>query len=50
MSIKVFELEDGRQYLVPARELINAIGMEPLFGHHSGKKSNTHWLCFMKGV
>ena len=35
---------------VPTRELINAIGMEPLFGHKSGKKSNTHWLAFMKGV
>ena len=30
------------------REVIDAIGVEPLFGHHSGKKSNTHWLCFMK--
>lgn len=32
------------------REVIDAIGIEPLFGHHSGKKSNTHWLAFMKGV
>lgn len=32
------------------REVIEAIGCEPLFGHHSGKKSNTHWLCFMKGL
>lgn len=31
-------------------EVIDAIGIRPLFGHHSGKKSNTHWLCFMKGV
>jgi ubiquinone/menaquinone biosynthesis C-methylase UbiE len=30
------------------RELINAIGKEPLFGHRSGKKINTHWMCFMK--
>lgn len=30
------------------REVINAIGREPLFGHHSGKKSLTHWLAFMK--
>lgn len=30
------------------RELINAIGQEPLFGHRSGKKMNTHWMCFMK--
>lgn len=30
------------------REVINAIGQEPLFGHRSGKKMNTHWMCFMK--
>ena len=33
---------------IPTREIINACGYEPLFGHRSGKKANTHWLCFMK--
>ena len=33
---------------VSTREVINAIGHEPLFGHRSGKKMNTHWMCFMK--
>ena len=33
---------------IPTREIIKAIGMEPLFGHRSGKQSKTHWLCFMK--
>ena len=33
---------------IPTRDVINAIGVEPLFGHRSGKKMNTHWLCFMK--
>ena len=33
---------------VSTREVINAIGIEPLFGHRSGKKMNTHWMCFMK--
>lgn len=33
---------------VSTREIINVIGQEPLFGHRSGKKMNTHWLCFMK--
>jgi len=33
---------------IPTREIINVIGEEPLFGHRSGKKMNTHWLCFMK--
>ena len=29
-------------------EIIKACGYEPLFGHRSGKKSNTHWMTFMK--
>ena len=33
---------------VSTREIINVIGQEPLFGHRSGKKMNTHWMCFMK--
>jgi SAM-dependent methyltransferase len=33
---------------IPTREIINIIGQEPLFGHKSGKKMNTNWLCFMK--
>ena len=33
---------------IPTREIINAIGVEPLFGHRSGKAMKTHWLCFMK--
>lgn len=32
----------------PTAEIIKALGHEPLFGHHSGKKMNTNWLCFMK--
>lgn len=33
---------------VSTHEILNTIGQEPLFGHRSGKKMNTHWLCFMK--
>ena len=33
---------------IPTPEIIKAIGHQPLFGHHSGKKMNTNWLCFMK--
>ena len=36
------------EYDVPAAEVWKAIGQKPLFGHHSGKKSNTFWGCFMK--
>lgn len=33
---------------ISTRDVINAIGEEPLFGHRSGKKMNTHWMCYMK--
>ena len=33
---------------IPTREIIKAIGVEPLYGHRSGKKSQTHWLAFIK--
>lgn len=33
---------------IPAAEVWKAIGEKPLFGHHSGKKSQTFWACFMK--
>lgn len=36
------------EYNIPAAEVWKAIGEKPLFGHHSGKKSQTFWGCFMK--
>ncbi len=33
---------------ISTRDVINAIGKEPLFGHRSGKQMKTHWLVFMK--
>lgn len=33
---------------VSTRDIIKVIGQEPLFGHRSGKKMNTHWITFMK--
>lgn len=33
---------------IPAGDVWAAIGERPLFGHHSGKKSQTFWGCFMK--
>lgn len=32
----------------PAAKVWAAIGQNPLFGHHSGKKMGTFWGCFMK--
>lgn len=33
---------------ISLREVLKILGVKPLFGHKSGKKSKTHWLCFMK--
>ena len=44
-GVLIFKWAETR---IPTRDIINAIGTEPLFGHRSGKKSNTHWMCFMK--
>lgn len=35
---------------IPLRDVLKAIGQEPLFGNRSGKHDKTHWLCFMKGI
>lgn len=36
------------EYQVPTKDVIKAIGQEPLFGHISGRASKTHWMTFMK--
>jgi len=33
---------------ITTRKVIDAIGVEPLFGNRSGKAANTHWMVFMK--
>lgn len=33
---------------VPTSKIIKILGAQPLFGHASGKRMNTHWMCFMK--
>lgn len=35
---------------IPTPKIIKVLGQQPLFGHKSGKKMNTNWLCFMKEV
>jgi SAM-dependent methyltransferase len=32
----------------PLCEIIALTDEKPLFGHQSGKRMNTHWVCFMK--
>ena len=33
---------------IKTREILRLTDKKPLFGHLSGKRSNTHWICFMK--
>lgn len=33
---------------IKVREILALCEEEPLFGHPSGKRCNTHWFCFMK--
>lgn len=33
---------------ITVKRILEIFGQQPLFGHKSGKNSQTHWLCFMK--
>lgn len=32
----------------PVKEILALTEEKPLYGHRSGKKMNTHWICFIK--
>ena len=32
----------------PIKEILELTDYKPLYGHKSGKKMNTHWVCFIK--
>ena len=32
----------------PIKEVLELTDQKPLYGHKSGKKMNTHWVCFIK--
>lgn len=34
---------------IKVSEILKLTPEKPIIGHKSGKRSNTHWLCFMKG-
>ncbi|MCM1168807.1 MAG: class I SAM-dependent methyltransferase [Bacteroides sp.] len=36
------------EYDVKVSEILKLTDQKPIFGHISGKRSNTHWICFMK--
>ncbi|MGN1216732.1 MAG: SAM-dependent methyltransferase [Phocaeicola sp.] len=34
---------------ITVSEILKLTDQKPVFGHRSGKRNNTHWICFMKG-
>lgn len=35
---------------IPLREILLLTDQKPLYGHRSGKKAETHWIAFIKGI
>ena len=35
---------------IPVSHIIEIFGVNPLFGHKSGKNSKTQWMCFLKSA
>lgn len=35
---------------ISVKEVIEVFEEKPLFGHISGRRSKTHWICYMKGL
>ena len=33
---------------IKTREILELTEVKPLFGHPSGKRADTHWICFLK--
>jgi 23S rRNA G2069 N7-methylase RlmK/C1962 C5-methylase RlmI len=33
---------------IPLREILQLTNHKPLYGHRSGKRMQTHWVCFIK--
>ncbi len=44
-GILIFKWSQGS---LSVSTVLSVIGVEPLFGHNSDKKTHTHWMCFMK--
>ena len=36
------------EYQIPVSEVLACTDVKPLFGHRSGRASQTHWIAFLK--
>jgi len=46
-GILIFKWNESQ---ITVSKILEVIGHQPLFGHQSGKRSNTHWMSFMKNI
>lgn len=44
-GILIFKWSESDKKL---KEILDIFPVQPLFGHTTGSRSQTHWLCFMK--
>ncbi|MFA4833596.1 MAG: hypothetical protein WC619_01965 [Patescibacteria group bacterium] len=44
-GILIFKWNEREKKLA---EILKLFPVKPLFGHNTGSRSQTHWLCFMK--
>lgn len=35
---------------IPVKQILELTSNKPILGHKSGRRANTHWLCFIKEV
>lgn len=35
---------------IPVKDILALTDQKPVVGHRSGKRSNTHWICFLKEI
>lgn len=36
------------EFEIPVKKVIEAVGLEPMYGNRSGKQGKTHWMAFIK--
>ena len=47
-GVLIFKWGDNDSRSPPLSKVLELFEQQPLFGHNTGLKTGTHWLCFMK--
>lgn len=48
LKITAFSFFKWNEDQITVKEVLKAIGRQPLFGHTTGRHGKTMWMCFMK--